>query len=191
MQWGGSEIPTAMAPWIKEAEDAVLPPPTDTVGIEAPKELNIKDSQEAKRIYRDLARRFHPDLVREEDLQVERREVMAEVNEAYQSNDIDKLRHLRHHPDIRDKSQESPGQQWERLVREIAMLNQRVEEAEDNIVEAKESDLAGLMERLGEDGEEERFSDIRQIFSERLGNYREQWQTLRQREAQLWLDVDR
>lgn len=189
-QWGAEKLPVAMAPWISDIENEVAPPPTDELDIMQPKELDGSERQEAKRIYRDLARRFHPDLVQGESLQEERREVMVQVNEAYQMGDIDGLRQLRHHPDIRDPAEESPGMQWERLVREIALLNQRIEEAEAQLQEAEESEMAKLMARYGESDDDDRFSELKSIFEGRLSGYRERWTILRQREAQLWLDVD-
>ena len=189
-QWGAEPLPVALAPWISDIETDVVPPPTDELDIVQPKELDGDERQEAKRIYRDLARRFHPDLVQGEILQEERREVMAQVNEAYQMGDIDGLRKLRHHPDIRDPAEESPGMQWERLVREIALLNQRIEEAEAQLEEAEQSEMANLMARYGENDDDDRFKELTLIFEKRLVDYRERWTILRQREAQLWLDVD-
>ena len=70
------------------------------------------------------------------------------------------------------------------------MLNQRIEEAELQLEDAQNSEMAQLMSRYGEDEDANKFSELKSIFSMRLESYREHWTILRQREAQLWLDVD-
>ena len=43
---------------------------------------------------------------------------------------------------------------------------------------------------LGEEGDSSRFSELREVFAKRMISYSERWKTLRQREAQLWLEID-
>lgn len=52
------------------------------------------DVAEMKKRYRDLARRFHPDLAENDDEQSLRQEVMLRVNHAWQCQDLEALRQI-------------------------------------------------------------------------------------------------
>lgn len=54
----------------------------------------IHDREAEKRIYRELARRFHPDLAANSLEQAYRTSIMAAVNVAYQQHDVQTLRDL-------------------------------------------------------------------------------------------------
>lgn len=49
---------------------------------------------EARTLYRDLARRFHPDLATSEDDRLARQEMMLKINAAWQGGDLDALKKL-------------------------------------------------------------------------------------------------
>lgn len=52
------------------------------------------DTAEMKKLYRDLARRFHPDLAENDDELSLRQEVMLRINHAWQCQDLDALREI-------------------------------------------------------------------------------------------------
>ncbi|MFR9798372.1 hypothetical protein ACL02U_21110 [Streptomyces sp. MS06] len=54
----------------------------------------VRPSEEARRLYRELVRKAHPDLVQEEDECKRRAEFMTRVNTAYARGDEDELRTL-------------------------------------------------------------------------------------------------
>ncbi|GGS87314.1 hypothetical protein GCM10010254_03930 [Streptomyces chromofuscus] len=54
----------------------------------------VRPSEEARRIYRELARKAHPDLAREEDERKRREEFLTRVNMAYARGDAAALREL-------------------------------------------------------------------------------------------------
>jgi hypothetical protein len=55
--------------------------------------------QELKRLYRQLARRYHPDLTTDPAERARRNRLMAEINNAYSERDIDALRTLAAQPE--------------------------------------------------------------------------------------------
>ena len=57
------------------------------------------EQTELKALYRDLAKRFHPDLTTDPEEKAWREEMMAAVNAAYQSNDLNALLELQQQPD--------------------------------------------------------------------------------------------
>ena len=93
-QWGARadspDIPEDVVEQFRRAwtrvEDPAKPPP--------PEPLHESTADELKTLYRSLAKRFHPDLVRDEGEKVWRVEVMAQVNQAYASRDVQRLRSL-------------------------------------------------------------------------------------------------
>ena len=87
IQWGNAAIPIAVGPWVDQIEQKILPPPDDSVSLNPIPQLSTEDSKTAKNLYRQLAKRFHPDLISNEECREERRELMANINEAYQKND--------------------------------------------------------------------------------------------------------
>jgi hypothetical protein len=54
----------------------------------------VRPSEEARRLYRDLARKAHPDLAQEEGERVRREEFITRVNAAYARGDEAELREL-------------------------------------------------------------------------------------------------
>jgi hypothetical protein len=56
--------------------------------------LVASDEADAKRMYKDLARRFHPDLALSDEDRREREAMMQSVNEAYRARDLAELRSL-------------------------------------------------------------------------------------------------
>ncbi|MFD8971850.1 MULTISPECIES: hypothetical protein [Streptomyces] len=60
--------------------------------VQAPK--RVRPGEEARRLYRELARKAHPDLAREEDERQRREEFITRVNAAYARGDEAQLREL-------------------------------------------------------------------------------------------------
>lgn len=69
-------------------------PPPDPAGPEPASGGRRKAPRDLKTLYRGLARRFHPDLAEDEADRAHRNDLMALINEAYSSGDIDSLRVL-------------------------------------------------------------------------------------------------
>ena len=61
--------------------------------------MPTQDLTAEKRLFRELARRFHPDLGMGDGERAYRTSIMAAINEAYASNDLDTLRDLAGEPD--------------------------------------------------------------------------------------------
>lgn len=62
-------------------------------------ELSEESIEELKNLFRQLAKRFHPDLVTNPDEKRWREKLMAEVNQAYTDRDLAKLKKLNQQPD--------------------------------------------------------------------------------------------
>ena len=182
-QWKGEAPPHQILPILETVTQRLPPPP------KAPKKLSPDAQHKAKRIYRALAKRFHPDLVGEPELQQARKEVMREINAAYQNQDLEVLEHLQHHPDIRAPEHETAGQRWERLVREIALIKRKLTDIQQQLAETKAGSLAQAYHSYGLSGEDSRFEPIRESLLDQVHQLQNRWRRLRSRESQLWLEL--
>ncbi len=66
--------------------------------------LGAHDETEARRLYRELAKRYHPDLARTDGDRERRQSVMLRVNAAYRDRDLVALRALSHEAEVDDPS---------------------------------------------------------------------------------------
>lgn len=64
-----------------------------------PKKNNPKTEEEIRVLFRDLAKRFHPDLTNDPEEKKRREEIMTHVNQAYSSRDLKALQLLAEQPD--------------------------------------------------------------------------------------------
>jgi hypothetical protein len=107
-------------------------------------------SPDLRRLFRDAARQMHPDLAVDEADRLTRHEAMSRANAAYQLGDADQLSRL-----LREWAQrpeavpgEDAGAELVRIVRRIALLSQRIDEASRELMELRESELAQLKRRV-------------------------------------------
>ena len=98
------------------------------------------------------------------------------------------LEELEYYPDIRNPDEEQHGDKWERLVREIALLQRKIFDCEQVYNEAKGSELASLM--LLSTSSDSPFEHIETMLNEKIQHYQERWLRLRSREEKFWLQVD-
>ena len=118
--------------------------------------LGLDEKTELKRLYRQLARRFHPDMGLDEADRTRRTKLMMAINAAYAAADLDALRQLALEPDSILVDLLEDGQlQAEQLLREMARLQHRLSEVRDELakvaqnksykllLQAKQTELAG------------------------------------------------
>ena len=88
-------------------------------------ELGPDAEERAKRLYRELAKRFHPDLARTEDERRNRETVMQRVNAAFRSRDVAALEAMSAEAEVTDAAFEarSIGEKLVWAIREVARLD--------------------------------------------------------------------
>ena len=87
----------------------------------------VRPSEEARRLYRELARKVHPDLAQDEDEQKRRGEFLARVNEAYADGDESALRALAVEWEAGPPPEEVPPSRAEELYARLEWLALRKE----------------------------------------------------------------
>jgi hypothetical protein len=116
---------------------------------DADPEARPKPTEALKKLYRDFAKRFHPDLATDEAERRRLEKLMAEANQAYSGGDEARLRQL---VEQGEKAPEmvrgdGPAAELERVLRKIAQVRERLRAIADETAELKGSSLFQLRQR--------------------------------------------
>jgi hypothetical protein len=123
----------------------------------------FKASPEMKRLYRDVAKRIHPDLTSDREDRATRQQLMARANEAYERGDESGLTEILTEYECSPESfqGEGPGAELIRVIRRISQIRGRLAEIEAESQALLRSDLYQLRLRV-----EEAYEDGRDILNE-------------------------
>jgi hypothetical protein len=131
-------------------------------------QLDFAPSDSLKKLYREIAKRIHPDLTTDEKERGRRNQVMAEANRAYEQGDEAKLRQ------ILDEWESSPdtvkgegaGAELVRVIRKIHQVQTRFSDIAANLVRLKQSELWQMKKQVEEAAAEGR--DLLKEMADRL-----------------------
>lgn len=112
----------------------------------------FRSSPEMKRLFRDVAKRIHPDLTSDRDDRAKRQQLMAQANEAYEQGDEARLVKILAGYEASPEAVEGegPGAELVRVIRRISQARSRLSEIEAQMQELLRSDLFQLKSRLDE-----------------------------------------
>jgi hypothetical protein len=150
-----------------------------TAGEKAAQEPRaFKASGEMKRLYREVAKRIHPDLTSNREDRSKRQHLMAEANEAYELGDQTKLTRILTNYEFSPEAVEGDGAGAEliRVIRRISQARSRLAELEAELQELMRSDLYQLKSRT-----DEAEKSGRDILKEMIRNVDEQIAQAKQR----------
>jgi len=118
-------------------------------------QLAAGEESRIKAPYRELAKRFHPDLARTEEERHRRQIVMQRINDAFVERNIALLTHISHESEFADPVFEarSVGEKRVWAIREVARLDEVVAALEAEMESLRGSQVHGLWRRL-QSGEE-------------------------------------
>jgi DnaJ-domain-containing protein 1 len=99
--------------------------------LEAAKDFKPSDS--LKKLYREVAKKIHPDLATDEAERLRRQELMAEANTAYEAGDEERLRSILNTWEISPESAQGEGIAVAliRVIRKIAQVQNRLRGIEE------------------------------------------------------------
>lgn len=148
---------------------------------DAPHELNADQKAELKKLYRQLARRFHPDMGITAEDRAYRTQIMMAINSAYALGDLEKLQALADEPDLAiDAVTNTDEEQVKRLERELQRVKRRLQEVALELKKIETHRSRKLM-RQAERAEVEG----RDFFAQMIRNIQDR---IAQKEAELeWL----
>jgi len=111
-----------------------------------PREEKFEPSENLKKLYREVAKRIHPDLAIDEKEHTRRQQLMADANHAYEEGDEAKLRAILAEWESSPESVKGEGTAAElvRVIRKIAQVEKRLRVIETEITHLEESDLYQL-----------------------------------------------
>jgi hypothetical protein len=123
----------------------------------------FKASPEMKRIYRDVAKRIHPDLTSDRHDRSARQQLMARANQAYEQGDQSSLSKILSEYECSPEAfqGEGPAAELVRVIRRISQVRGRLAEIEAESQALLRSDLCQLYSRV-----EEAAKDGRDILKE-------------------------
>jgi len=118
----------------------------------------FEPSEDLKKLYREIAKKVHPDLASDDKDRERRNKFMAEVNSAYRDGDEAKLNSLLREWESSPESVRGEGVAVElvRVIRTIARGRERLKVIAREIDKLRESELYGLMGKDEEAGKEGR-----------------------------------
>ena len=114
-----------------------------------PQLLDEDETAEIKRLYRQLARRFHPDMAQDNADREYRTQLMMAINAAYTVGDLDKLRELALSPDLGQHINNAltDEQLAEALEKEIGRVQKRLQEVKKELAQLAHHRSTTLMRR--------------------------------------------
>lgn len=115
----------------------------------APSSLSEGERKEIKQLFRQLARRFHPDMAVDVADREYRTQMMAAINAAYAAGDLEKLQQLALEPDAADLVEYAHTDQQlaEALAREIERCRRRLAEIKQELAHLEQQQSTRLMRR--------------------------------------------
>lgn len=113
---------------------------------------DFKPSDSLKTLYRDIAKKVHPDLVIDEKERARRTEIMAKLNEAYQNGDEQKLEQILNEwqYDPENVHGEDIGSQIVKIIRKIAQVQRRIATIEEETEILEKAGIYNLMKKTEE-----------------------------------------
>jgi hypothetical protein len=146
---------------------------------EASKAPDFQPSADLKALFREVAKRIHPDFAKGAEDEQRRTHLMAKANEAYSRGDAEALQRIL--DEYRDGSDSIPGEgigaELIRLIRQISQAKKSLAAIEKELSELQQSEIAQLrqdVETARKDGRnlfEELAASVRERIAQAKGEY--------------------
>ena len=121
-------------------------------GLALSDRVEFSPSQTLKSLYREVAKRMHPDLATEEADRANRQRLMAEANRAYEDGDEAHLRAILEEYESSPEAVQGEGVGAEliRVIRKIAQVGRRLREIDEELENIAKSEVARLKSQADE-----------------------------------------
>jgi hypothetical protein len=115
-----------------------------------PPQLDPAEGAKLKQLYRQLARRFHPDMAVDEADRIYRTQLMMAINAAYAAGDLAQLQALMLEPDAASLMEYADGDEQlaEALLKEIERCQRRIEEVKQELATLTGHESARLLRKV-------------------------------------------
>jgi hypothetical protein len=114
--------------------------------------IRFSPSSSLKNLYREVARRIHPDLAVDDADRAKRQKLMAEANHAYENGDEAKLRAILEEYESCPEAVlgQGTGVDLVRVIRKIAQVKRRLVQIQTEMEQIRASDLFELKQKVDE-----------------------------------------
>ena len=139
----------------------------ETRDIPLPRENKFAPTEDLRKLYREVAKKIHPDLTTDPKERERRHDLMARLNKAYDELEEGKIRAIfqeweegRH-----DEKEMGVGARLVRTIRKIAQVRQRLDRIRLEMEQLQNSEMFKLKERI-DDAEKEGRDILAEMVSE-------------------------
>jgi len=141
-------------------------------------------SEELKKMFRDAAKRIHPDLTTDPEERERRHALMARLNQAYELGDLEQVQAILNDWEvINDWDQLTPGKKLSRLLKQIGQVRHRFNQIQAELEQLKLSEMFRLkvfVENSDKQGED--------VIADMVTDVEEKIENLRTRVKNLAMD---
>jgi hypothetical protein len=141
-------------------------------------------SEELKKMFRDAAKRIHPDLTTDPEERERRHALMARLNQAYELGDLEQVQAILNDWEvINDWDQLTPGKKLSRLLKQIGQVRHRFNQIQAELEQLKLSEMFRLkifVEDSDKQGED--------VIADMVADVEEKIENLRTRVKNLAMD---
>ncbi|NES71937.1 MAG: J domain-containing protein, partial [Okeania sp. SIO2D1] len=124
-------------------------------------EVNLgRSSKDIRKLFLKLAAKFHPDKADDDHAKEHHTEIMKEINVAYKNGDFARLMEIERHIQTGNtdniSAENGPERACQQLEKEIAVLNQQLEQLKEELREVKttpEGEMVKLYRKTEREGE--------------------------------------
>jgi len=111
---------------------------------------DFKPSAELKKLYREVAKKIHPDLVTDDEERQRRQDLMAEANIAYENGNLEKLKSILQDWESSPESVKGEGISFEliRIIRQIAQSRDRLKAIQLEVTVLEQTELFQLKTKI-------------------------------------------
>jgi hypothetical protein len=184
-----AELLARLAPRNQEAQDKASQARTQAgesqtaANLEGPQQTaDFQTLQSLKCLYREVAKRVHPDLTVDACERARREQLMTDANRAYESGDMAALRRILGDYESSPESVEGAGLGAElvRVIRKIDQVSRRLVAIEQEIEQLSRSDTFGLMIQVEEAARDDRdlLTEMATRVGERIAKARERFNSI-------------
>lgn len=145
-------------------------------------EISPSNRQSLRSLYRELAKRIHPDLATDPADRLRRQQLMADANKAYEEGDEDRLRAILEEYEASPESVKGEGAAAElvRVIRKISQVKRRLAQIDEEAAALTKSELFALkakVDRATKDGRN-LLEEIAQDLDSQIAMSRERLNTM-------------
>ncbi len=113
--------------------------------------LDTEAQEELKRLYRKLARKFHPDLANDDKQRTEFNKIMSAINEAYKNGDLETLEKYMRQAEREEKiAKETPEEKLARLKEDYEIMLGIIAKLRAELADSEASETYKLREKVNQ-----------------------------------------